>query len=51
MPAVAIAEAGSAEAMVAPAPEVVTGDPARRRDPRPMVEVRAVPAGARQLNG
>ncbi len=50
--AVATAEVGSAAAMimVAPAPEVVTGDPARRRS-RPMVEDAAVGGGGERLNG
>jgi hypothetical protein len=49
---VATAEVGSAAAMivVAPAPEVVTADPARRRS-RPMVEVAAVGGGGERLNG
>ena len=48
---VATAEVGSAAAIrVAPAPEVVTADPARRRS-RPMVEDAVVGGVGERLNG
>jgi hypothetical protein len=46
----AIAEVGSAAAIVAPAPEVVTADPAPPREP-PMVAGRAVAGGVERLDG